>query len=439
MLANFSYQGILKNADGTPLMGSHNLLFKIYETETGGTEIWQENHVGVELDNGIFSVTLENLSSLTFDQQYWLAIILDGGAELEPRTELTAVPYALMTKSISNNSVTTDKIVNNQVTPEKINTTGASDGDALIFDGTNLNWQTSQGGGLILPYTSTYSGGNTAFRITSTGTGDIARFIIDNPANNGHALYLKTNGQQQALWISNNGSDDAVAISNNYGHAIDINNNSIQDALRVRQFGTDNCAYFTIDNPSNSKDVIYAVTNGSGRAGFFGGDVFISGALSVGGAKNFLIDHPLDPENKILRHSCIEGPEMMNIYKGRSKLKNGKVEIILPEYFDALNHPEGREINLTPINGWSPLFLEGKIEDNKFVIKTTNSGNPEQEFSWIIYTVRNDEFAKKHPLIVEEVKGINNRYQKGKYINPDIWGEKLLSESKNNSNSVQEY
>ena len=106
----------------------------------------------------------------------------------------------------------------------------------------------------------------------------------------------------------------------------------------------------------------------------------------------------------------------MNIYKGHTQLRNGELIIQLPAYFDALNHPDGREINLTPINGWSPLYLDGRIENNQFKIKTTKDGNINQEFSWIIYAVRNDKYAIDNPMIVEEEKGINNGFKKGELL-----------------------
>lgn len=163
---------------------------------------------------------------------------------------------------------------------------------------------------------------------------------------------------------------------------------------------------------------------GSGSyAGYFDGNVHVQGTLSKS-AGSFVIDHPLEPENKILRHSFVEGPEMMLIYKGRAKLNNGEVTVNLPDYFDGLNHPEGREINLTCINGWSPLYLAGEIKNNQFTVKTTSQGNFEQEFSWIIYGVRNDAYARTHPIVVEEEKGSDNSFTKGKYIHPDAYTER---------------
>jgi hypothetical protein len=174
---------------------------------------------------------------------------------------------------------------------------------------------------------------------------------------------------------------------------------------------------------------IFAHNTAGGWAGWFGSKVRIAGTLEANsghiignfdidgnlskGGGSFLIDHPLDPANKVLRHSFVESPKMMNIYTGRSKLVGGKAVVDLPDYFEALNHPDDREITITCVNGWSPLFLDGKVENNQFVVQTTKDGNKSQEFSWTITAVRNDVFARENPIIVEEEKE-----NKGTYLYP---------------------
>jgi len=61
---------------------------------------------------------------------------------------------------------------------------------------------------------------------------------------------------------------------------------------------------------------------------------------------------------------------------------------------------------------------------NKFVVRTTKEGNPEQEFDWVVYAVRNDAYVRKHPMIVEEEKSKANGNEKGKYIHPEVFEEK---------------
>src|SRR5512138_1813051 len=53
-----NYQGQLTNAGGTPLTGTYNLTFRIYNVPSGGTEIWGEIHSSVAVNNGLFSVML---------------------------------------------------------------------------------------------------------------------------------------------------------------------------------------------------------------------------------------------------------------------------------------------------------------------------------------------------------------------------------------------
>ena len=83
---------------------------------------------------------------------------------------------------------------------------------------------------------------------------------------------------------------------------------------------------------------VYAYSGSpGGYAGVFSGAVQVSGFLSkLGGG--FLIDHPLDPEHKWLRHSFVESPDMMNVYNGNVTTNSSGVAVVkLPAYFTALN------------------------------------------------------------------------------------------------------
>jgi hypothetical protein len=75
----------------------------------------------------------------------------------------------------------------------------------------------------------------------------------------------------------------------------------------------------------------------SGQAGFFQGDVIVTGLLAEG-AGSFKIDHPLDPANKFLSHSFVESPDMMNVYNGIAVLNDqGEAWVVMPSWFEALN------------------------------------------------------------------------------------------------------
>ncbi|NKC50468.1 hypothetical protein HED63_05400 [Ochrobactrum cytisi] len=52
----------------------------------------------------------------------------------------------------------------------------------------------------------------------------------------------------------------------------------------------------------------------------------VTGALSKGSG-TFLIDHPLDPFNKNLRHGFVEAPRYDLIYRGAVQLVNGRAMV----------------------------------------------------------------------------------------------------------------
>lgn len=91
-------QGTLKNNNGQPATdGNYALTFKLYTADAGGTAIWTETQPAVAIAGGVYSVVLGSVSPLTpaFDVPYWLGVTIGSGTELQPRTALTAAPYAL--------------------------------------------------------------------------------------------------------------------------------------------------------------------------------------------------------------------------------------------------------------------------------------------------------------------------------------------------------
>ncbi len=94
-----SFQGKLVEG-GTPVNGTRNIHFYLYDTETGGTPLWDEDHDTVNVVDGLFNVKLGEITSFAsagvdFSEQYWIGIRVDGGSELSPRYKLSAAPYAL--------------------------------------------------------------------------------------------------------------------------------------------------------------------------------------------------------------------------------------------------------------------------------------------------------------------------------------------------------
>ena len=118
-----------------------------------------------------------------------------------------------------------------------------------------------------------------------------------------------------------------------------------------------------------------------------------------------MIDHPLDPCGKVLRHACLEGPVVQNVYNGTAVLdQNGEAVVKLPDYFEALN--KNPQYMLTPIGAKMDLYVKQKIVDNAFVIAGGIGGG---EVCWEVKGERQDPAAQANPLVVEETKAVPGR------------------------------
>ena len=152
-----------------------------------------------------------------------------------------------------------------------------------------------------------------------------------------------------------------------------------------------------------------------GLAGVFAGDVQVTGNLSKGGG-SFKIDHPLDPENKYLYHSFVESPDMKNIYDGTVITDaSGDATVELPDYFDALNRDF--RYQLTVIGTFAQAIVYEEIENNHFHIRTSA---PNVKVSWQVTGIRQDSYANKHRIPVEESKPGAER---GTYLHPDSFNQ----------------
>lgn len=126
----------------------------------------------------------------------------------------------------------------------------------------------------------------------------------------------------------------------------------------------------------------------------------VVGDFTATGVRNFQIAHPVEPDRKLLIHSALEGPEAAVYYRGETQLKDGKVEVTLPAYFEALTRKERRTVQLTPIDGWAPLYVEEGVQEGRFTVRTAKGGNPTWRFYWEVKTVR----ADVPTLVVEKLK-----------------------------------
>jgi len=95
-----NYQGYLTDGSGSPLDGSYNMVFSLWNAQAAstGTKAWgDETHNAVPVSKGLFSVVLGETVPMDpwtdFDEQLYLEIAVNGTTL--PRQMLRAVPYAM--------------------------------------------------------------------------------------------------------------------------------------------------------------------------------------------------------------------------------------------------------------------------------------------------------------------------------------------------------
>ena len=165
---------------------------------------------------------------------------------------------------------------------------------------------------------------------------------------------------------------------------------------------------------------VFGRTNSpSGFGGYFSGDVHVTGNLSKGGG-SFVIDHPLDPENKLLRHNFVESPDHLLIYQGKAMLDSrGEAIVELPVYFQALTVETEATIQLTPVGR---PFLSG-VEWNPGFQSFTVFGDGGRQVFWEVLAKRDDPVIHQLARPVEEEKGPDNKLcNKGQLLYPTAYG-----------------
>jgi len=97
-----NYQGWLGTADDTTgVTGTFTMVFKIYDAETDGNNLWSETHE-VQVSHGVFNVILGSSNPIPAEiftgDALWLEVSV-AGEVLSPRQKLVSVGYAIHAES----------------------------------------------------------------------------------------------------------------------------------------------------------------------------------------------------------------------------------------------------------------------------------------------------------------------------------------------------
>jgi len=135
-----SYQGYLTASSGTPVPdGSRSITVLIYDREGSATPLFSETHTTAVI-KGLFNIIIGSGSqggipqSVEFDRQYWIAVSVEGGPELTPRTPLTAAPYAMRAQ-------VAERVVAGSIGPDAIDASAGTTGSILTLGASGAEWR----------------------------------------------------------------------------------------------------------------------------------------------------------------------------------------------------------------------------------------------------------------------------------------------------------
>ena len=414
-----------------------------------------------------------------FDKPYWLGITVGNEPELMPRIALTSVGYSLTADNVSDGKVvkSLNGLKDDLTIEGGGGTTVSSNGNTITITGGGSSGTGIQG---IQNTNSTLDisnpNGPTAtvnVKVPLTLRGSTTDYLLKAiNTGNGHGIMGQSTGvgvyglsdNYYGVYGNSPGGAGVVGTSNSWVGVYGESNSQAgvwgksATGTGVYAESTDGYGMYAksingqgLHSESNTDYGIVGITHGSSAeyagvyggstnlepwgmlgstcgvlgdngsnsdffAGYFHGDVYVTGDLSVSGTKDFKIDDPLDPANKYLIHSCVESPDRMNIYNGNITTDaSGSAMVELPGYFEVLNIDY--RYQLTIIGQFAQAMVENKIQNNHFTIKTDK---PNVEVSWQVTGVRNDPYAKQNPFVVEKEK---ESFAKGKYLSPELYGQ----------------
>jgi hypothetical protein len=244
------------------------------------------------------------------------------------------------------------------------------------------------------------SGGEGVYGISSTGAG------VHGSSFDNNGVYGASDGTAVAGVFG-------LGQSSSYGvHGLSTNTYAgVYGESSAASGGT---GVIGVANGTNSVGV-WGRSNG-GLAGFFEGDVTVTGTCCAMAGGTTRIDDPLDPANKYLNQWLVQSPDLTTVINGNITTDgSGEATVDLPAWFETANGDF--RYQLTTIGEFAQAIVSQKVKDGKFVIRTDK---PNVEVSWQVTGVRQDPFAKAHPLQVEQVKPAG---EQGKYLHPTEYGQ----------------
>jgi hypothetical protein len=163
--------------------------------------------------------------------------------------------------------------------------------------------------------------------------------------------------------------------------------------------GDATCAMVS-ESGASDKAYITVVSNGTTQT-----NTYVADNHNFTGTKSgFIIDHPLDPENKWLIHSPVESDRLRVVYDGEVTLDGaGAAVVTMPEWFAPL--AKNVRVMVTCVDAHMPVYVTD-IRARRFTIAGGSEG---RRVFWTLSAERADPWAEQRPLAIETDKPDDER------------------------------
>jgi hypothetical protein len=331
---------------------------------------------------------------------------------------------------------------NSGVTGTKLSTSGTDVGLYVQQNGTGTALRGVANNGIAGFFTSA---NGTGISGVTARNNQFGVYGANDALSNGGGEAIRANGQQNHGLVATtaNLSANAVKATSSAAGGFAIRGEATATGIAVSGYASGNGrgvqgeavadggvgVFGNAQSTTGTNYGVFGSTNSTTGYGVFSqgnarvdGDLGVSANLTVTGAitagtKDFRIDHPLDPAQKFLSHSCVESDDRRTVYDGEVTLDaKGEATVTLPAWFEKLN--TSFRYQLTAIGQAAPdLHIKSEVSNSRFSIAGAAAG---QKVSWLMTAIRQDPYAKAHPLAVEAAKTGTER---GRYLHPEVYGK----------------